>query len=225
MTVNLKRNLIRAMLAIICTTVVGFGAETNQLAAKTETNTAQAVFAGGCFWCSEADFEKVPGVTGVVSGFTGGKAANPTYEQVTSGGTGHYEAVEITFDPGRISYAEILRLFFRSVDPTDGGGQFCDRGNAYRSAIFATPDQTAAAEAAVAAASAELGAAVVTPVRKAAKFWIAEDYHQDYYKGSNIVLTRAGPKKQSSAYKFYRDGCGRDDRVRAVWGNAAFVGN
>jgi len=180
-----------------------------------------AIVAGGCFWCVESDFESVPGVSEVVSGYAGGKSQNPTYQDHD----GHLEVVQIQFDNSVISYDDLIAKFLRSIDVTDDGGQFCDRGNAYRSAIFATPDQTAAAEAAVAAASAELGAAVVTPVRKAAKFWIAEDYHQDYYKGSNIVLTRAGPKKQSNAYKFYRDGCGRDDRVRAVWGNAAFVGN
>ncbi|MDT8857627.1 peptide-methionine (S)-S-oxide reductase MsrA [Paracoccaceae bacterium Fryx2] len=186
----------------------------------------KAILAGGCFWCIEADFETVPGVTNVVSGYTGGAAENPTYKQVTAGGTGHYEAVEITFDPGRISYAEVLRLFFRSVDPTDAGGQFCDRGDSYRTAIFATSAaQKATADAARAEAAKALGAKIVTPVLNAGTFWKAEAYHQDYYKGQNIVLTRAGPKTQASAYKFYRDSCGRDARVRKLWGaEAPFAG-
>jgi peptide-methionine (S)-S-oxide reductase len=185
----------------------------------------KALLAGGCFWCIEADFEKVPGVTGVVSGFTGGTVANPTYEQVTDGGTGHYEAVEITFDPGRISYDEILRLFFRSVDPTDAGGQFCDRGDSYRAAIFADGgEQKAAAEAAKAAAGQALGAKIATPILKAGAFWPADAYHQDYYKQSKIVVTRFGPRKKSVAYKLYREACGRDQRVLDLWGaEAAFV--
>ena len=184
--------------------------------------TGKAVVAGGCFWCVEADFEKVPGVLSVVSGYTGGTVANPTYKQVSGGETGHYEAVEITFDPGKISYDQVLRLFLRSADPLDDGGQFCDRGDSYRTAIFVSnPAEKAAAEAAVAEASAALGAAVVTPVLTAGTFWPAEEYHQDYWKSRDIVLTRAGPKQKRNAYLFYRDACGRDDRVRAVWGDAA----
>ncbi len=183
--------------------------------------TEKAIVAGGCFWCVEADFEKVAGVRSVVSGYTGGNVANPTYKQVTKGGTGHYEAVEITFDNAKISYDQIIRLFLRSVDPTDAGGQFCDRGDSYRTAIFVSNSaQKASADAAVAEAKAILGT-VVTPVLKAGPFWTAEDYHQDYYKGDGIVITRGGPKKQSNAYKFYRDGCGRDARVKAVWGTEA----
>jgi len=183
--------------------------------------TEKAIVAGGCFWCVEADFEKVAGVRSVVSGYTGGNVANPTYKQVTKGGTGHYEAVEITFDNAKISYDQIIRLFLRSVDPTDAGGQFCDRGDSYRTAIFVSDAaQKASADAAVAEAKAILGT-VVTPVLKAGPFWTAEDYHQDYYKGDSIVITRGGPKKQSNAYKFYRDGCGRDARVKAVWGTEA----
>ncbi len=183
--------------------------------------TEKAIVAGGCFWCVEADFEKVAGVRSVVSGYTGGNVANPTYKQVTKGGTGHYEAVEITFDNAKISYDQIIRLLLRSVDPTDAGGQFCDRGDSYRTAIFVSNSaQKASADAAVAEAKAILGT-VVTPVLKAGPFWTAEDYHQDYYKGDGIVITRGGPKKQSNAYKFYRDGCGRDARVKAVWGTEA----
>ncbi len=184
--------------------------------------TEKAIVAGGCFWCVESDFESVPGVKSVVSGYTGGSTANPTYKQVGKGGTGHYEAVEIAFDPARISYAKIMELFFRSVDPTDAGGQFCDRGDSYRTAVFAlNAGQKAAAEAAKAQAGRDLGRKIVTPVLAAARFYKAEAYHQDYYKGSNIVITRRGPKAQSEAYKFYRDACGRDAKVKALWGKAA----
>lgn len=182
----------------------------------------KAVLAGGCFWCIEADFERVPGVRGVVSGYTGGTTANPTYDQVTAGRTGHYEAVEIDYDPAQISYAEILYLFFRSVNPTDAGGQFCDRGDSYRTAIFVSNKaERAAAEAAKASAESALGKRVVTPILEAGTFWKAEAFHQDYYKGRNIVITRAGPKRQSEAYKFYRAACGRDRRVKELWGDAA----
>jgi peptide-methionine (S)-S-oxide reductase len=188
---------------------------TGMAAAKTE----KAIVAGGCFWCVESDFEAVPGVKGVVSGYTGGASQNPTYQDHE----GHYEAVEITFDNSVISYDELIAKFLRSVDVLDAGGQFCDRGNAYRTAIFVSNDaQKAAAVAAVAEAEAVLGQKVVTPVKAATTFWIAEDYHQNYYKGTDIVLTRAGPKKQSNAYKFYRKACGRDARVKAVWGPEAF---
>ncbi len=192
------------------------------MAGTAQAATERAIVAGGCFWCVEADFERVPGVSEVVSGYTGGRTENPTYKQVSAGGTGHYEAVEIRFDPARISYDQILHLFFRSVNPTDAGGQFCDRGESYRTAIFPLDArQRASAEEAKAAASRDLGKTVVTPILPASVFWQAEDYHQDYYKGRNIVLTRAGPKRQSEAYKFYRTSCGRDARVLDLWGDAA----
>ena len=192
------------------------------LGAASHAATGKAVVAGGGFWCVEADFEKVPGVISVVSGFTGGTVENPTYKQVVAGGTGHYEAVEITFDTAKISYDEVLRLFLRSVDPLDDGGQFCDRGDSYRTAIFVSNSaEKASAEAAVAEASRALGAAVVTPVLAAGPFYKAEDYHQDYYKSRDIVLTRAGPKQKRNAYAFYRESCGRDARVKAVWGDQA----
>lgn len=182
----------------------------------------RAYLAGGCFWYVEADFERVPGVRGVVSGYTGGTTPNPTYEEVSRERSGHYEAVEIDYDPAAISYAEILYLFFRSVNPTDPGGQFCDRGDSYRTAIFvANAAERAAAEAASEAAGRVLGKTIVTPVLEAGPFWPAEDYHQDYYKGTRIVLTRAGPQRQSDAYKFYRAECGRDQRLRELWGKAA----
>jgi peptide-methionine (S)-S-oxide reductase len=195
--------------AVLAMAVVGIG---QQAAADT------AVFAGGCFWCVEADFEKVPGVTAAVSGFAGGKTTDPTYDAVTDGGTGHYEAVQITFDPAQVSYDTLLRIFFRSVDPTDAGGQFCDRGASYRTAVFAKPGQRAAAEAARAEAQAALGQKVVTPVLPAGSFYPADDYHQDFYKSSDIIITRFGPRSKASAYKLYRKSCGRDARLRELWG-------
>ena len=191
------------------------------LAAQAET-IRTAIFAGGCFWCVEADFEKVRGVRDVVSGYTGGTVANPTYKQVTKGGTGHYEAVRISFNPGTVSVRQLYDLFFRSVDPTDAGGQFCDRGESYRTAIFYTDAaQKSAATAAKADAEKALGRKIVTPILPAKTFYKAEDYHQDYYKGSKRVVTRFGIVKQRDAYKRYRDGCGRDARVKQLWGTAA----
>ena len=192
-------------------------------AAELETLTV----AGGCFWCVEADFERVKGVRDAVSGYTGATVANPTYNQVTAGGTGHYEAVQITFDPDVVSRDALLSMFFRSVDPTDAGGQFCDRGDSYRTAIFAAGTaQKTAAESAKAKATAALGQKIVTPILTAGPFYPAEDYHQDYYKGTKLVLTRFGPKRQADAYKAYRKACGRDARVKALWGSdAPFTGS
>lgn len=192
-------------------------------AAETETLTV----AGGCFWCVESDFESVRGVKEAVSGFAGGKTANPTYKQVTKGGTGHYEAVQIRFDPAVVSRETLLNMFFRSIDPTDAGGQFCDRGESYRSAIFAANNtQKAAAQKAKSEAQAALGQKVVTPVLGASTFYPADDYHQDYYKSSDrLAVTSVGlGVKKSVAYKRYRKGCGRDARVKQLWGaDAPFV--
>ncbi|WP_298851345.1 peptide-methionine (S)-S-oxide reductase MsrA [uncultured Ruegeria sp.] len=192
-------------------------------AAGAETLTV----AGGCFWCVESDFESVPGVIGAVSGYTGGKSANPTYDQVSKGGTGHYEAVQITFDPARVSRETLLNMFFRSVDPTDAGGQFCDRGNSYRTAIFVSnTGEKALAKQAKTDAQQALGQTVVTPILNAGTFYPAEAYHQDYYKGNKLIFTRFGPKRQHSAYKAYRKACGRDARVKQLWGrDAPFAGS
>ena len=189
-------------------------------AAQTEVLTV----AGGCFWCVEADFESVKGVKEAVSGFAGGRTQNPTYKQVTGGNTGHYEAVQIQFDPDVVSRKTLLDLFFRSIDPTDAGGQFCDRGESYRTAIFTgSPAQKSAAEAAKAEAQNALGAKVVTPILGDAPFYPAEDYHQDYYKSSErLAFSSVGVAvKKSVAYKRYRNGCGRDARVKQLWGSAA----
>lgn len=189
--------------------------------------TRDIIVAGGCFWCVEADFERVRGVKEAVSGYTGGSVANPTYKQVTAGGTGHYEAVRISYDSAVIELDQLYGLFFRSIDPTDNGGQFCDRGQSYATAIFVSDSaERAAAELAKAAAQAQLGRKIVTPVLDAKAFYEAEDYHQDYYKGTKRVLTRFGPIRQDDAYKRYRKGCGRDARIEQLWGSdAPFIGN
>ncbi|UWR02965.1 peptide-methionine (S)-S-oxide reductase MsrA [Ruegeria conchae] len=183
--------------------------------------------AGGCFWCVESDFESVPGVIGAVSGYMGGTTENPTYDQVSKGGSGHYEAVQITFDPARVSRETLLNMFFRSVDPTDAGGQFCDRGESYRTAIFVSnTGEKALAQQAKSSAQNALGQTVVTPILQAGTFYPAEAYHQDYYKGDKLVLTRFGPKRQKNAYKAYRKACGRDARVKQLWGSEApFAGS
>ncbi len=168
------------------------------------------VVAGGCFWCVESDFEQVDGVIEAVSGYAGGSADTATYSRILKGGTGHYEVVEITFDADTVSRDRLYDLFFRSIDPTDDGGQFCDRGASYRTAIFAQDSaDRAAARAALAKAQLELGEAIVTEVHDLQAFYPAEKYHQDFYKKSPV------------RYKTYRKGCGRDKRVRQLWGSAA----
>ena len=215
---TLKPIALTCLIALACVLRYGPAA-----ASKVET----LIVAGGCFWCVESDFEKVPGVVGAMSGFTGGTAKTATYRQVSTGGTGHFEAVQITFDPDVVTRETLLVMFFRSVDPTDAGGQFCDRGDSYRSAIFVS-DKTeqAIAKRVKAQAQSDLGMVIVTPILSKTKFYPADASHQDYYKGTKLVLTRFGPKRQSSAYKRYRKACGRDVRVRELWGAAAaFTGS
>jgi peptide-methionine (S)-S-oxide reductase len=183
--------------------------------AKTET----AIFAGGCFWCVESDMDKVKGVISTTSGYAGGSMKNPTYRNHE----GNQEAVKIEFDPAIISYEKLVARFLRTIDVTDDGGQFCDRGDSYISAIFASPDQLPVAKKAVAAASAALGQKIVTPIKPFTTFTDAEDYHQNYYLGENRVLTRFGWIKQSDAYHRYREGCGRDEQVKKVWGDKAYT--
>ena len=209
--------------AIVLAATMGLFAQVQTAQAVSETLTV----ARGCFWCVESDFKSVDGVKEAISGFAGGEVANPTYKQVVRGETGHYEAVQIIFDPDIVSRDDILSKFFRSVDPIDAGGQFCDRGQSYATAIFAEgPQQEATAEKAKAQAASDLGQKVVTPILGSFPFYVADASHQNYYKGSKIVLTRFGPKKKSKAYKAYRDACGRDQRVEKLWGAAApFVGH
>lgn len=168
-----------------------------------------AIFAGGCFWCTEADFDKVPGVVSTTSGYIGGKVANPTYKQVSSGKTGHIEAVQVRFDPEKTSFAKLLIAFWPTIDPLTPNGQFCDEGSQYRSAIFyRNGDQKRQAEASKAEleASGRFTQPIVTEISPATEFYPAEEYHQDYYK------------KNPVRYSYYRNGCGRDARLAQVWG-------
>lgn len=166
-----------------------------------------AVFAGGCFWSTEASFEQVPGVVSAVSGFAGGRTSRPTYEQVVAGGTGHLEAVQVTFDPARVSYRALVDRFWRTIDPTDARGQFCDRGASYGTAVFATSAQRPAADASRAAAVRLIGPnRFVTPVRAATRFWPAGAEHQDF--------ARRNPVRYGGYSRF----CGRAARLREVWG-------
>ena len=175
--------------------------------------TAIATFAGGCFWCIEADFDKVPGVLETVSGYTGGRTDNPTYRKISGGGTGHHEALRITYDPRKVSYEQLLTVFWHSIDPVDSGGQFCDRGEPYETAVFVhDEEQRRLADESKAAAMKALGKEIFTPVETAAKFYPAEDYHQDYYTKSPL------------RYRYYRWNCGRDQRVKELWGEDAYKG-
>jgi peptide-methionine (S)-S-oxide reductase len=206
----------------LCLSLIGCGAVTASPSANAQTkaatssqspnpapaNTATAIFAGGCFWCMEKPFDQVPGVISTTSGYTGGQVDNPTYEMVGSGTTGHLEAVQIVYDPTRVTYAQLLTTYWQQVDPFDGEGQFCDKGSTYVPAIFtANPEQTAAAEASKTAIAARFaGQSIAVRIIPAKTFWPAEDYHQDYYQ------------KNPVRYAYYRNGCGRDARLRAVWG-------
>lgn len=178
-------------------------------------NAAQksAIFAGGCFWCVEADYDGVKGVISTTSGYIGGTAESANYKTVSNGGTGHYEAVKIVYDPGKVTYRKLVDIFWRTVDPTDAGGQFCDRGSSYKTGVFVTNDKER--EIAVASkkrAEAALGRKIVTPILNATPFYKAEGYHQNYYK------------KNPVRYKIYRYGCGRDARIKSLWGNQAHQG-
>lgn len=168
----------------------------------------KAVFAGGCFWCVEAAFQDVDGVTDAVSGFTGGTLKNPTY---SGNHQGHYEAVEVSYDPAVISYEDLLAIFWVNVDPFDDRGQFCDKGPSYLSAVFvADAEQRRLAEASLLSVKKQFpDDSVITPVLPAAQFWPVEEYHQDYYK------------KNPLRYQYYRYGCGRDKRLQQIWGEAA----
>lgn len=188
-------------------------------AALAETKTV--VVAGGCFWCVEADFDKVNGVVATTSGFAGGTSPNPTYKSHA----GHYEVVKIDYDSNVTDYKTLVTTFLRTINPTDGGGQFCDRGMTYAPALFAsTPDEKAAAEAALAEASKQLGQNLPVPVKGAPNFTAAEDFHQNYYRSQESQLTRFGIIKRADAYKKYRKACGRDETVKKIWGNAAYQG-
>jgi peptide-methionine (S)-S-oxide reductase len=190
---------MRAIIAgLLCLASVG-AADAQEL--------AKATFAGGCFWCMEPPFDALDGVVSTTSGYTGGHTANPTYEQVSAGKTGHTEAVEIVYDPRKVTYARLLEVFWRNIDPLTANAQFCDTGSQYRAVIFVhDATQRRLAEASKDAVAQRLQKPIVTEITAASQFWPAEEYHQDYYKKNPI------------RYKFYRTSCGRDRRLEAIWG-------
>ena len=207
---------MKLRLLIFSALVAGFGLwrlvgvqALDSQAAKAQPGLARATFAGGCFWCMEPPFEKIPGVQSVTSGYAGGRVKNPSYEAVSAGGTGHAEVVQVAYDPSRVSYEQLLEVFWRNVDPTDKGGQFCDRGNQYRTAIFSEGEsqkQAATESKAALESSGVLGKPIVTEVVPLDAFYPAEAYHQDFYK------------KDPLRYHSYRAGCGRDQRLAQLWG-------
>lgn len=198
---------LAAASASFIATAVAQGAPADVTAVELKT----AVFAGGCFWCVESDFDKVDGVVATISGYTGGTVENPTYKQVTYKDTGHYEAVEVTYDPSVVSYDELVSFFFRHIDPTDADGQFCDTGDSYRTAVFVgSLEERAVARDEVTEIdqSGRFDEPIVTEVLDLGTFYLAEDYHQDYYQ------------KNPVKYQYYRTACGRDKTVKALWGEA-----
>jgi len=179
------------------------------------------VVAGGCFWCVESDFDHMDGVVATTSGYGGGEMKNPTYRDHGE----HREVVKVDYDDTKTDYGTLVSQFLRTIDVTDAGGQFCDRGHSYTTAIHAGNDAEAKiAREAVAEAQTSLGKEIVTPVEGPATFWKAEDYHQDYYMSDDRILSRFGLVTKAKAYKGYRKGCGRDARVRELWGDQAFMG-
>ena len=183
---------------------------TGQVIAQPDnSDQAVATFAGGCFWCMEPPFDELEGVSSTISGYIGGHVENPSYEQVTTGRTGHAEAMQVTYDPEVVDYATLLDVYWQNIDPLDSGGQFCDRGSSYRSTIFVhTAEQRELAEASKQeiAASGQLNGEIVTPIEEATTFYPAEEYHQDYYE------------KNPLRYRFYKWNCGREQRLEEVWG-------
>ncbi len=203
------RQLIRSLFVAVPAVLVLVSTYTT----ANESDTSTAIFAGGCFWCVESDFDTVPGVLETVSGYAGGETKNPTYKNHHQGR--HREVVRITYDPSKVTYDQLLDIFWRSVDPTDGGGQFCDRGHSYTTAVYAVDDEqqkAALASKMMLEDSGVLAKPIVTPVEAAGEFWPAEDYHQGYYQKNPI------------RYKYYRTACGRDRSVNKVWGDQAHAG-
>jgi len=184
--------------------------------AQSVTRTATATFAGGCFWCMEGPFDEIDGVISTTSGYTGGHKLDPTYEQVSAGSTGHVEAVQVVYDPTLVDYDKLLEIFWRNVDPLDDGGQFCDRGDQYRTAIFYHTDeqrQQAEASKRVLDSKGILPGKIVTQIVKAGEYYDAEDYHQDYYQRNPL------------RYNYYRFSCGRDRRLTQLWGDCGTLIN
>jgi peptide-methionine (S)-S-oxide reductase len=200
----------RLLLAFSATLMLATAGAQTVATGPAPAGLAKATFAGGCFWCVESDFDKVPGVKSTTSGYIGGKVANPSYEQVSAKGTGHAEAVEVVYDPKVVSYEQLVEYFWRTIDPTTKDRQFCDAGTPYRTGIFVQDaQQLAVAQASLAKLekSKPFKEPVVTEISMAGPFYAAEDYHQDYYK------------KNPVRYKYYRNGCGRDERVKQLWGS------
>jgi len=195
--------------ALFCEALLSASPALAQQPPNPPAQTAQAVFAGGCFWCMEHDMKAIPGVLKVESGYTGGKEKNPTYQQVSMHRTGHFEAVRVTYDASRLNYNQLLTRYWKLIDPTDDVGQFCDEGPQYRSAIFVTAEQKPAAEASKAqlAKSGKIRGQIVTQILPLGEFWEAEEYHRDY------------AENYSADYNAYRTGCGRDQRLKEVWKN------
>ncbi len=199
----MRRISPRVALALLLTVSAG-------LAESAAAQTESAIFAGGCFWCMEEAFDAVPGVAATTSGYTGGSVENPTYRQVTGGDTGHFEAVKVEYDPSKVDYDRLLQAFWRNVDPFDAAGQFCDKGSSYRSAVFvATDAERSAAEATKASVADRFKMPVATEVLAEQAFYPAEDYHQNYYQTN------------PAQYKYYKWGCGRAQRLEAIWGEPA----
>lgn len=205
---GLRRGLLALLLAASALTGLPH-ADAAESGVTTDDQAATAIFAGGCFWCMESDFDKVPGVLSTTSGYTGGSLANPTYEQVSAGRSGHVEALLVRFDPTQTSYAQLLDAYWPNIDPLTATGQFCDIGSQYRSAIFyRTPEQQRLAEGSKVAlqASGRFTKPIVTEILPAGTFYPAEEYHQDYYR------------KNPLRYFYYRTTCGRDARLEELWG-------
>lgn len=202
--------MLRTALFLFLTACSSTGTAATPAAEPVADGQAAAVFAGGCFWCMEKPFESIDGVASVTSGYAGGKIEGPTYEQVSSHATQHLESIRVVYDPATVSYDKLLDVYWHNIDPTQSGGQFCDRGHQYTSAIFtSTPQEREEAEASKKKVAEQLGQPVVTDIRDAATFWVAEGYHQDFYKTN------------PAHYERYRTGCGRDARLVQLWGDAA----
>ena len=207
-TMNLQGTLMAALTAVL----LGCGPAGAQAPAAKPAATVKATFAGGCFWCMEEAFDKVPGVVSTVSGYMGGQTKNPTYEQVSTGRTGHTEVVQVEYDPAKVTYEKLLDAFWRNIDPTQKDAQFCDHGSQYRSAIFYHSDEQRRlidASRAALAGNKPFKGEIVTQIAKADVFYPAEGYHQDYYQ------------KNPVRYQFYKTGCGREARLKELWGSRA----
>jgi peptide-methionine (S)-S-oxide reductase len=209
--IGMKRTILftGALALVLGTQATSAADERTKLAEPPAAGLAVATFAGGCFWCMEPPFDKLDGVVSTTSGYTGGMVVGPSYKEVSGGRTGHTEALRVVYDPAKVTYGKLLDVFWRNVDPVDGSGQFCDKGHEYRPAVFAHDDEQkrlAEESKAKLAASGRFQQPIAVAVEGAKDFYVAEDYHQDYYQ------------KNALKYQYYRWGCGRDARLKEVWG-------